>query len=206
MDHDVERASTDGLDGDAELVLPPRRHTAAIVAGVLVVIAALLVAVFATSEPATNRRADTPLQGKIAPAVAGTSIDGDEVDIDRWRGRWVIVNFFAAYCQPCVREHPELVEFAEAHDVLGDAEIVAVIYDDDLPSVREFFDKRGGDWPVLNDPDGRVALDYGVTGVPETFVVSPAGLVVTRFDSQVTRAGLDQLIAELEAMSGATDE
>ena len=185
---------------DVELGVAPRRgHTATVAAVVLVVVAALLVWVFATSEPATNRRAQTPLQGKVAPALAGTSIDGESFDIDQARGRWVIVNFFAEYCVPCRREHPELVEFARAHDVLGDAQVVAVIYDDDLTTVRRFFAEHGGDWPVLDDPDGRVALDYGVTGVPETFVVSPEGLVVTRFDSQVTRAGLDALLAELAA-------
>jgi cytochrome c biogenesis protein CcmG, thiol:disulfide interchange protein DsbE len=188
-----------GLD-DVDLGVATRRgHTAAIVAIVLVVVAGLLVWVFATSEPATDRRAQTPLQGKVAPALAGTSLEGEAFDIDEARGRWVIVNFVAAYCVPCRREHPELVEFAAAHDVLDDAQIVAVIYDDDVATVRRFFDDEGGDWPVLDDPDGRIALDYGVTGVPETFVVSPDGLVVTRFDSQITRAGLDALLAELDA-------
>jgi len=143
------------------------------------------------------------LVGRAAPAVVGTATDGSAVDIDRWRGEWVLVNFFATWCVPCVREHPELVEFARRHGPAGDGvpvEVVSVAFDDDPVAVEEFFATRGGDWPVLVDDTGPIALDYGVRGVPESYLVSPAGQVVGVFYG-VTADALDEAIAT--ATSGA---
>ena len=144
------------------------------------------------------------LVGRAAPAVVGTATDGSAVDIDRWRGEWVLVNFFATWCVPCVREHPELVEFARRHGPAGDGvpvEVVSVAFDDDPVAVEEFFATRGGDWPVLVDDTGPIALDYGVRGVPESYLVSPAGQVVGVFYG-VTADALDEAIAT--ATSGAS--
>ena len=58
--------------------------------------------------------------------------------------------------------------------------------------VRDFFADNGGDWPVVVDPDGRIALGYGVSGVPESYLVAPDGTVVTKFVGGVTARGLDQ--------------
>ena len=65
------------------------------------------------------------------------------------RGRWVVGNFFSTTCQPCIVEHPELIEFQEAHEPVGDATVVSVAFDDAASNVEEFFAENGGDWPVL---------------------------------------------------------
>src|SRR3546814_7964023 len=76
--------------------------------------------------------------------------------MDDWRGRWVAVNFFASWCTPCIQEHPELVAFDEAHREAGDAAVVSVTYDDRTDDAKEFFAKRGGDWPVVDDPENSI--------------------------------------------------
>ncbi len=186
-------------EGVAETQRRPVR-TAAIVTGIVM---AMLLGVLgwqvASGDDDTIRNG---LVGRAAPAVVGTSIDGEPVDIDRWRGDWVLVNFFATWCVPCVREHPELVTFAAAHgpDAEVPVEVVSVAFDDDTASIKEFFATNGGDWPVLVGETGPIALDYGVRGVPESFLISPAGQVVAIFYG-VTAADLDTAIATASAGS-----
>lgn len=158
--------------------------------GVGLVVAAL-VGVLATRPPAADVVAPSPIVGQPAPEVSGPGLDGARVRLSDLRGRWVVVNFFATWCVPCVREHPELVRFARRH-AGGGASVLAVVYDDEASAVAEFFRRRGGEWPVVDDPGAKV--DFGVRGVPESFVVDPAGVVRTRLVGGVTAAGLDALL------------
>jgi cytochrome c biogenesis protein CcmG/thiol:disulfide interchange protein DsbE len=174
----------------------PRRRTAVVVAVVLAVVLALLIGVLATREPATDRLSDSPLIGRAAPAITGTGFDGEAFDLDALRGRWVVVNFFATWCVPCRVEHPELVRFAEAHP--DDAAVVSVVFDDEPADVQAFFEENGGEWPVVPGEGTGVILDYAVSGVPESFVVSPNGVVVAKVTGGVTAEGLDQVIAQVQ--------
>lgn len=190
------------VDGGPSTGRPVR--TAAVVVGV---VAVLLVGVLAW-EVATgdDEGVRSGLVGRAAPAIVGTATSGEAVDLDRWRGEWVLVNFFATWCVPCVREHPELVEFARRHGPDGDGvpvEVVSIAFDDDPAAVEEFFATRGGDWPVLVDSTGPIALDYGVRGVPESYLVSPAGQVVGVFYG-VTADDLDAAMAVATGGGGGT--
>jgi cytochrome c biogenesis protein CcmG/thiol:disulfide interchange protein DsbE len=159
----------------------------------------LLVAVLATRESAGTRAADSPLLGKPAPDVTGETIDGDKVGLAQFRGKWVLVNFFATWCIPCRQEHPDLIRFSNQHRQAGDLEVVGVVYDDSLAAVRDFRRKEGGDWPLLADPNGRIALDFGVSGVPESYLISPDGTVAAKVIGGVQAAALDDLLARVNA-------
>lgn len=175
-----------------------RPGTARIAAGVLAVVLVAFVAVLAVGDPGgeEGRR----VVGQAAPPVVGVDLDGEPVDLAAWRGEWVVVNFFATWCIPCVQEHPELVAFSEEH-ADGSARVVSVAFDDAPDDIRTFFDERGGDWPVLAEDTGAIALSYGVRAVPESYLVSPEGTVVDVFISGVTAAQLDAAIAR----HGGTD-
>jgi len=155
---------------------------------------ALLIGVLATRPPSATRAVRSPLVGKPAPPIEAMTVDGQQASLSSLRGRWVVVNFFATWCVPCRQEHPDLVRFSQAHQAAADATVLAVVYSDNTQAVREFRDKEGGTWPMLTDPKGRIALDYGVSGVPESFLISPDGIVVAKLLGGVRADDLDQLL------------
>jgi cytochrome c biogenesis protein CcmG, thiol:disulfide interchange protein DsbE len=171
------------------------RHTARWVAGAALVVGAALVAVLATRPPATATEVDTPLVGQAAPPITGSTLGGATFRLAALRGRWVVVNFFASWCPPCQQEQPDLVAFAYAHRSPADAALVGVVFDDAASSAHSFMQSTGASWPVVIDPDGQIALNYGVRGPPETFIVSPRGTVVVHLDGPVTEASLDHWLA-----------
>ncbi|MGF1595775.1 MAG: TlpA family protein disulfide reductase [Acidimicrobiales bacterium] len=131
--------------------------------------------------------------GQRVPEIAGPTLDGGHYDVDDARGRWVVVNFFATWCPGCVNEHPELVEFDRWARRTGEAEVVAVVFNDPPERVAAFFDEHGGDWPLLDD--STIPLEFQVSQIPETFVVAPSGLVVQHIAGEVDA---DTLIALIE--------
>ncbi|MGH9183855.1 MAG: TlpA family protein disulfide reductase [Acidimicrobiales bacterium] len=176
---------------------PPRRGRVALMGAVGVgVVLALLIGVLATREPSTTKLADSPLVGRPAPEISGPSLlDGRSFALSGERGRFVLVNFFATWCVPCRIEHPELVRFSQAHREAGDAKVVSVVFSDKASDVEAFFAERGGDWPVVDDPVGRVALDWGVSGVPESYLVGPEGVVRAKVVGGVRADELEALLA-----------
>lgn len=191
------------MDVSEAVDLPPRRRGLVLASAVVVaVLAVALVVVLATREPAQDRAGDSPLVGEVAPPLAAATIApaasaGEAFDLDRLRGQWVVVNFFATWCVPCRVEHPELVEFSERHAAAGDASVVSVVFDDEAAAVAGFFDENGGDWPVV-DGDA-VILDWAVAAVPESFLVAPDGVVVAKVTGGVSADGLDELIGRVQA-------
>ena len=159
----------------------------------------LLVVVLATSPPATDRIAKSPLVGHPAPGISAKTITGDSFDLSRYDGEWVLVNFFATWCVPCRQEHPQLRQFASEHANRGDAAVVSVMVNDDAATVKEFFAQHGGTWPVLVDPQASIALNYGLVKVPESYLITPNGDVAAKINGGVTAKGLDRVIADIEA-------
>ena len=167
-----------------------RSRVALVSAVVLAVLLAAFVVVLATSKPSTTRLAETPLLGRQAPALGEDVVAGN--------GQWTVVNFFATWCVPCIEEHDDLVAFSNAHAVIGDAGVISVVFSDEPEAVEAFFEERGGDWPVVRDDDGRIATDWGVTGVPESYLVAPDGSVRAKIVGGVDVARLEALLREAQ--------
>jgi cytochrome c biogenesis protein CcmG/thiol:disulfide interchange protein DsbE len=151
-----------------------------VVAAAVGVIVAALVAVLATRAPARVAEAASPLLGQPAPALAGTSADGQPVDLATMRGRFVLVNFFASWCGPCRTEQPELVTLSRSIPLIG------VVFQDSPSAAETFLREGGARWPAVPDPDGAAALDWGVRGPPESYLVAPDGTVVAKVLGPVT--------------------
>ncbi len=166
---------------------PPRLRTVRWVVLAVGVVVAALVVVFAFSE----RGRGGPPVPEFAPEFSGETLDGGSFDMAAQRGRWVVVNFFSTWCVQCVVEHPELVAFQDRYRGDPDIRLVSVVFQDEVDVIAQFFAERGGDWPVVITNTGRTAIDFGVTAVPETYLVDPLGRVVTKFTGGVTLAGLE---------------
>ena len=180
-----------------------RRRPALWGAAAAAVVLGLFVVVLATREPATNRVVDSPLLGEPAPALAGDSVlDGQAFDLRDEEGRWVLVNFFATWCEPCRKEHPELVRFEQDHQVADDARVVSVVFEDQTEDVERWFRDNGGDWPVVDSPDGSIVVDWSVSGVPESYLVDPSGGVRAKIVGGVDADKLDELLRRAQAQDG----
>ena len=177
-----------------------RRRLAPFIVVPVLVVVGLFVAVLATREPAVNRTTDSPLLGRQAPDFAGPTLAGGEFALTTERGRFVLVNFFATWCVPCQIEHPELRAFHERHAPIGDAEVVSIVFDDETADVRAYFEQNGGDWPVVVGDLDSIALDYGVTGIPESFLIGPDGTVVFKITGGVTDEGLEDLLRQAQGI------
>jgi len=132
----------------------------------------------------------SPLVGKPMPAFAGTTLEGDQFSSADLAGRPAIVNFWASYCIPsCVEEHPVLLDLAARHG--GDLRMVGVLFNDTPDGARGFLARYGQvSWPNMLNADGRISIDYGVTGPPETFFVNKEGIVVAHHVGPLTAAVL----------------
>lgn len=189
---------SDSIDDDG-LASPPGGTRFALVASIVAaVVVFLLVVVLATRDPSTARATQSPLLGQVAPTTEGVTLDGERVALSDFRGRWVMLNFFASWCTPCKTEHPQLAAFHAVHRQAGDAVLVAVTFDNRAEDARAFFEENGGGWPVIDDPDNAIGVAYGVAQVPETFVIAPSGIVVQRFAGAVTQADLEAVMAAYE--------
>lgn len=174
-------------------------HTARWVGAVILVATAGLIAVLATRPPASVAEVHSPLVGQPAPVVRGTTVSGLPYAVPRPPGTFVVVNFFASWCQPCQQEGPELVRFAFEHAQRGDARLVSVVFDDTTAAARTSQSQLGATWPTLADPSGSLALSFGVRSPPSTFVIAPDGRVVAFIVAPVTAHDLDVIIARARA-------
>ncbi|MBL8265239.1 TlpA family protein disulfide reductase [Steroidobacter sp.] len=128
------------------------------------------------------------------PALRLQLIDGSEYDLAAHRGSWVVVNFWATWCAPCLKEMPELSALHDAHD---DVEVVGLTYEQIEPeALREVLAKRPVSYPIaIVDP---YELPRGITaprGLPMTYLVDPQGNVKREFLGPVTRPDLERAIA-----------
>jgi peroxiredoxin len=118
-------------------------------------------------------------KGSEAPGFRLPSLAGEDVDLGSYRGKVVVLNFWATWCPPCVAEMPSLQRLHRALGPEGLA-VVTVSTEEDEEALREFVTRHGLDLPVLLDPGGRVASSaYRTTGYPETFVLDRAGVLLS---------------------------
>ncbi len=132
------------------------------------------------------------LQGRAAPHFALQSLAGTTIDLDTLRGKPVVINFWATWCYPCKAEH-DLLQDAAMH--YGDkVQFLGVIYQDRETNVRQYMHGRPDHYPQLFDPGSRVAIDYGVAGVPESYLITAQGTIAYKHAGVLTPQLLHQYL------------
>lgn len=121
---------------------------------------------------------------------------GGEGSLAEYRGRWVLVNFWASWCGPCKQEAPTLERFQRRHGG-ADFTVLGIDSRDLTGDGRGFVRRFGLSYPQLRDGDGATAHDYGTTGVPENFLVDPKGRVRLLVHGPVDAEYLERSVAPL---------
>ena len=136
----------------------------------------------------------SPLVGKPAPDIALPALDAQAQKFDRaelGQGRPIIVNFWASWCAPCRIEHSTLEALAARKGIT----LYGVDYKDTPEAARAFLSELGNPFGKINeDRQGRVAIDWGVTGVPETFVIDGKGIIRVHYAGPLNDQVVQQLI------------
>src|SRR5262245_57852988 len=178
-------------------------------AAVALAIGLVAVAVFAVTVPLGGSPGPSqivirgsPLLNQPAPPIDLVALDGERVQLADYRGRPVIVNFWASSCLPCRDEFPLFVEARTAHAGQG-LEILGVIHDDANESAQAFAAEMGGIWPMLQDPSDVAWNAWLGVGLPTTYYIDPEGVVRDFSLGPVTRSGLAIQLARI--LPSATD-
>ena len=156
------------------------KHSARWIAlGVVVVLVAFSVVL--ASQVGNDPRADAKkshLAGKPAPSFTVETLDGQTLSTRDLAGKAVIVNFWNTWCIPCRQEHPALTEFYARHNDDPDFALVGIVRDDTKAATERWVERHGDEWTIATDPGGKAALAFATRGQPETFAISPDGVIV----------------------------
>ena len=136
------------------------------------------------------------LDPRPAPDFVLTTYDGQRLQLSDFRGQVVLLNFWASWCPPCRVEAPVLQRAAERLDSAGLVVIGIDVWDDETQA-RAFLDEFGVTYPNVEDTTRSIPVEFGVTGLPETFVISRSGVLVSRWVGPINDEQLANLVAPL---------
>ena len=136
------------------------------------------------------------LTGTNAPDFVLSSLEGHSVRLSELKGSPVVLNFWASWCQPCLIEHPALLDLAERYKSKG-VVFLGVLYGDEADNAERFVKQHGSAYPTLNDSTQSTSIDYGVAGVPETFVIDKDGVVIHKFTGPIDPVMLASILEGL---------
>lgn len=162
-------------------------------------VAALVIGALALVEVFTNGDGPDGRQGRRPPPLPSEVLTQPRVTLASLEGRPAVVNFWASWCGPCIKEAPELRRFARG--LHGRATLVGVDWNDQLSGAREFIRKSRWTFPNLRDADGTIGNRWGLSGLPNTFVLDEGGRVVRVLRGPQTHSTLEHA---LSAASGSS--
>lgn len=131
----------------------------------------------------------SPLVGKPAPTFALREVGtGNTIDVNQFKGKPTVINFWATWCGPCWEEHPILV--ANARMLQPNVQFLGVVFQDEESKILGFLQQRGSSYPTVVDDAGKTAIAYGVGGVPETFFLDRNGVIVAKHNGPLSAEDL----------------
>jgi len=137
-------------------------------------------------EPGMARKQPAPSEFHPAPDVIVNSLNGTPLKLSDLQGKVVLLNFWATWCPPCREEIPSMIKLNKL--MAGKPfQMVAISIDEGgKPAIESFFQTSGQTLPAYTDPDNRAAKAYGITGVPETYIIDKNGLLIKKVIGPMT--------------------
>jgi thiol-disulfide isomerase/thioredoxin len=128
------------------------------------------------------------------PALALKTLDGKSFDLAAERGKWVIVNFWATWCSPCIKEMPDISKFVASRD---DVRAIGLAFGGEkLADVSDFLKAHPVQYPIANVPLETPPKDFGAPkALPTTYLIAPDGSIAKKFTGPITTADLEKAIA-----------
>ena len=145
----------------------------------------------------------SPLPGRAAPDFVLSTLDGDTLRLSDLRGQVVLLNFWASWCLACIGEHPLIVATDQRWRDQG-LRVVGVVYQDTPGNAQEWMREKGGTWANVVDARSRTAIEYGLFGVPETFLIDRRGIIAYKQIGPVSPDVLSEWIPRLLADTAGT--
>lgn len=128
---------------------------------------------------------DSPVQvGDLAPDFTLTNLEGEKVSLSDYRGKGVLLNFWASYCDPCKREMPAMEKQYQAMKDEG-IEILAVNIAESHVAINSFKNRFGFTFPILLDRDRSITNRYGIIPIPTSFFIDSNGIVVAKVTGEM---------------------
>ena len=141
---------------------------------------------------------DAPILNPTPASFTLKLLDGRQVSLEGYRGRALMVDFWASWCPPCRQEAPTLARLSSEYQGKG-VDFLGIALWDSEEEARKFLERYRVMYANGIDQRGGIAIDFGVTGIPEKYFISPQGRVVRRFlgpaPEERLRAALDELLA-----------
>ncbi|MDO8188687.1 TlpA disulfide reductase family protein [Conexibacter sp. JD483] len=157
-------------------------------------VALLIFGVLQTTDDSSIDQAVAKGDAPAAPSVVLSRLAGDgSGSLADYRGRVVLVNFFASWCAPCDQEAPLLNDVQRTLAASGGT-VLGVAVDDTRERTQEFVTKHGVRYPILRDIDRKMSKDFELKGLPETFLVDAQGRILALERQQITRAWIDRTL------------
>ncbi|MDQ7849833.1 MAG: TlpA disulfide reductase family protein [Armatimonadota bacterium] len=135
---------------------------------------------YAVVPPSGRSPASPLLAGRPAPDFTLPSLRGGQLRLSDFRGKVVLLNFFASWCAPCAAEAPDLRTVYERYRNRG-VVFVGVAVLDEVDAARAFLQRHGLPYPAVFDRSGRLMERYQITGLPTSIFIDPSGMLVDRF-------------------------
>ncbi len=118
------------------------------------------------------------LVGTAAPDFTGPELyKGRQVSLNDFSGKVVVVNFWASWCLECKQEHPSLLALADRFGKDPKFVMIGVNYQDREEDAKKYLEEHGDAFIHIRDPKGTISIDYGVYGIPETFIIDQQGII-----------------------------
>ena len=145
------------------------------------------------------------LKGKPAPDFTLRRLDtGAPVKLSELKGKPLVLNFWASWCHPCKAEHPVIAWGAKRFS--PEVQFYGVVFEDTEENARGFAGIPDPTFPQLIDERSRMAVDYGVTGVPETYFIDAAGILRDKVAAPIDPQTLTEKVAALKQPAGRVSE